>query len=74
LALRSICAHIRPWGFSVATMLKTVEAGVDAADAVLSLLFLFTGHPPAETIIVMLRREYRVDVDLEAVVKASRAM
>jgi len=62
-------------GFSVATVLKAVEAGVDAVDVALSSLSLFTSHPPAETVIVMLRRGgYKVDVDLEAIVKASRAM
>jgi len=60
-------------GFAPMTLLKSIEAGADAVDVVVSSLSMFTSHTPAETLIEALRgTPYEVNVDVNTLFEASK--
>lgn len=61
-------------GFSPITLIKSIEAGADYVDCVLSSMSMYTSHPPFESIISALEdTPYEVEgVNLKLALKASK--
>ena len=57
-------------GLSVATMLKSAEAGADVLDTVISAMAMGTSHSPTETIVEMLKNTpYDTELDIKALLE-----
>ncbi|MGP1458917.1 MAG: sodium-extruding oxaloacetate decarboxylase subunit alpha [Treponema sp.] len=57
-------------GLSVATMLKSAEAGADVLDTVISSMAMGTSHSPTETIVEMLKNTpYDTELDIKALLE-----
>ena len=60
-------------GLSVATLLKSVEAGADWLDTAISSMSMGTSHSPTETIVEMLKgTEYDTGLDTAALLEISK--
>lgn len=57
-------------GLSVATLLKSAEAGADVLDTAISSMAMGTSHSPTETVVEMLRgTEYDTGLDISALLE-----
>lgn len=57
-------------GLSVATLLKSAEAGADVLDTAISSMSMGTSHSPTETVVEMLRgTEYDTGLDISALLE-----